>query len=375
MIGRTSTLVSGAGNFETSSRASFRSLASIIVNPPRPSLVSANGPSSPKYFSLGTRSQLQTNHERPVQAHSLVPATDLPAPLRRFVLAWGVMIVGLVGFWCCRPWLGTSAFNYGQLAVLVADLEDRLAALPAGAGMGAVHASAVSGVLCLVIGMQPRQFLVGERTAAGAPIPTFVGIVSTLSPARCCSGSCRDSCQSGTPWAFRLLDRDCWASSFLFLFARLDFHALVFRAMGFAVEKLWDCPIAATTLGDFWGRRWNRIVPGFLREVVFLPVSRRAGARVALLAVFLYSGLYHELLSFMARSGYGGPALLLAAMPRCAIENTRRMRRLLRGRLWLARAWTFAVIVLPVGLFLHPGLVHGYLVPMLVAGGVPGLER
>jgi hypothetical protein len=26
--------------------------------------------------------------------------TDLPAPVRRFVLAWALMIGGLVGFWC-----------------------------------------------------------------------------------------------------------------------------------------------------------------------------------------------------------------------------------------------------------------------------------
>ena len=58
-----------------------------------------------------------------------------------------------------------------------------------------------------------------------------------------------------------------------------------------------------------------------------------------------------------------------------ATENTRPARHLLRGRVWLARAWTFAVVFLPVGLFLQPGLVDGYLVPMLTAGGVPGLER
>jgi hypothetical protein len=146
--------------------------------------------------------------------------------------------------------------------------------------------------------------------------------------------------------------------------------------MGFAVEKLWDCPIAATTLGDFWGRRWNRLVPGFLREVIFLPLARRAGAKVALLAVFLYSGLYHEVFSFMARSGYGGPTLyFLLQWLGVATENTRPARRFFRGRLWLARAWTWAIIVMPVGLFLHPGLVHEYHVPMLVAAGVHGLER
>ena len=58
-----------------------------------------------------------------------------------------------------------------------------------------------------------------------------------------------------------------------------------------------------------------------------------------------------------------------------AVENTRPARRLLRGQPWLGRAWTAAVVILPVGLFLHPGLVDGYLVPMLVQAGVPGLER
>jgi hypothetical protein len=31
--------------------------------------------------------------------------------------------------------------------------------------------------------------------------------------------------------------------------------------------------------------------------------------------------------------------------------------------------------LLPIGLFLHPGLVDGYIVPFLVSANVPGLER
>ena len=162
---------------------------------------------------------------------------------------------------------------------------------------------------------------------------------------------------------------------FLELVARCDFWALIFRAMGFPVEKLWDCPIAATNLGDFWGRRWNRIVPGMLREVIFLPVARRAGARIALLAVFLYSGLYHEMLSFMTRSGYGGPTLyFLVQYLGVAIENSRPARRWLRGHPWLGRGWTWAVVILPVGLVVQPSLVEGYLIPILVKVGVPGLD-
>jgi hypothetical protein len=35
------------------------------------------------------------------------PTTHGRSIPQRYVLAWAVMIVGLVGFWCCRPFLGT----------------------------------------------------------------------------------------------------------------------------------------------------------------------------------------------------------------------------------------------------------------------------
>jgi len=308
------------------------------------------------------------------EAQPTMRTSELSAPLHRYVLAWGVMIGGLVGFWCCRPWMGTRAFNYGQLAVILGTWKiASLLCLPPQAWARFTPLRFLA--YCVWIGMQPRQFLAGQRTAADAPIPTVSGIVLNAVTGAVLLWLVPRILPIGTPWAVRF-----WVAlvgfCFLFLIARLDFAALIFRVLGFAVEKLWDCPIAATSLGDFWGKRWNRIVPCFLREVIFLPVARRAGAKVALLAVFLYSGLYHEAVSFMARAGYGGPALYF--MLQClgvTIENTRQARRLLRGRPWLARAWTFAIVLLPVGLFVHPGLVDGFLVPLLVAGGVPGLER
>jgi Membrane bound O-acyl transferase family len=306
-------------------------------------------------------------------AHAAMSPAKVRASLHRFVLAWTVMIGGLVGFWCCQPLLGTTAFNFGQLAVILATWKvASLLCLPPRAWARFTPLRLLA--YCVWIGMQPRQFLIGERSVANAPIPTWRGFALNAVTGAVLLWVLPRALPVWSPWVIRF-----WIAlvgfTFLFLVARLDFYAIIFRAMGFAVEKLWDCPIAATTLGDFWGRRWNRIVPGFLREVIFIPVARRAGAKVALLAVFLYSGLYHEGVSFMAQSGYGGPTLyFLLQCLGVAIENTRPARRLFLGRQWLARAWTIAIVVLPVGLFLHPGLVHGYLVPMLVAGGVPGLK-
>ena len=301
-------------------------------------------------------------------------ATYRPVPTRRFVLAWAVMIGGLVGFWCCRPWLGTAAFDYGQLAVLLGTWKvASLLCLPPGAWRRLTSLRLLA--YCLWPGMQPRQFLAGARPPAGSPVPTVRGFLLNALAGAALLWLAPRLMPAATPRAVRF-----WVAlvgfCFLFLVARLDFWTLIFRAMGFAVEKLWDCPLAATSLGDFWGRRWNRIVSGLLREVVFAPVARLAGARAALLAVFLYSGMYHEMVSVLARSGYGGPTLyFLVQYLGVAAESSRPGRLILQGRPRLGRAWTLAVVALPVGLLLHRGFVEGYLVPMLAEAGVPGLGR
>jgi hypothetical protein len=303
-----------------------------------------------------------------------MPTHRRSAPSRRFVLAWALLFGGLGGFWCCRPWLGTMVFNIGQFVVLIVTWKiAALLCLPPGAWARFTPLRLLA--YCFWISMQPKQFLVGEVTAAGAPVPSVSGIVLNALTGATLLWFVPRFLPAATPFAIRF-----WIAlvgwSFLGLFVRLDIGAMIFRAMGFPVEKVMDCPVAATTLGEFWGRRWNRIVPGMLREVFFFPVARWVGARAALFAVFLYSGFYHEGGSFLAGSGYGRPTLyFLLQFLGVAIENTRPARRLLQGFPWLGRAWTLAVIVLPVGLFLHTGLVNGYLVPMLVLAGVRGLEK
>jgi alginate O-acetyltransferase complex protein AlgI len=290
------------------------------------------------------------------------------------VLAWALMAGPLVGFWCLRPFLGIRAFSFGQLFVFLLIWKiASLLCLPTRAWARFTPLRFLA--YCVWYGMQPRQFLKGEVTAAHAPVPSVFGAILNGVTGAALLWFVPHLLPAVTPWVVRF-----WIAlvgmGFLTLFARLDVVTLVFRAIGFPVEKLMDCPVAATSLGDFWGRRWNRIVSGMLREVIFFPMSRWAGARVALLAVFLYSGLYHEGFSVMAGSGYGRPSLyFLIQYLGVAIENSRAARLLFQGHPWLGRAWAWAVVLLPVGLFLNPGLVNGILVPLLVQTGVPGLER
>jgi hypothetical protein len=296
-----------------------------------------------------------------------------PTPTHRFVIAWIILIGGLVGFWCCRPLLGTKAFNIGQFAVLVISWKvAALFCLPPGAW------KRFTGLRFLAYfiwpGMQPNQFLVGCTTAPGAPVPTVRSVLVNVLSGAALIWLAPRFLPSGTATGVRF-----WIGLIGFgflLIARYDLAALIFRAMGFAVEKAWDCPVAATSLGDFWGRRWNRLVSGSLREMIFFPAARRAGPSVALLAVFLYSALYHEIFSFLAGSGYGGPALyFLVQYAGLATEYSRPGRRLFRSRPWVARAWTWIVVVLPIGLFLRPGIVKSLLIPLLEAAGVPGLTK
>ena len=299
---------------------------------------------------------------------------DLAISTRRLALAWTVLVGGLAGVWCCRPWLDPTTFNYAQLIALMLSWKvASLIALPPAEWTRFTPLRFLA--YCFWIGMQPRPFLKGQSLAPGAPISTVSALLLNAATGATLVWLVPHFLPASTPLAIRF-----WIAlvgfTFLGLFARLDVWALLFRWMGFPVEKFWDCPVAATTLGDFWGRRWNRLVSGLLRDVLFFPLARRVGARIALFAVFLYSGFYHEAVSFMTGSGYGGPMLyFLLQYAGVAIENVRPVRRWLQAHPWLSRLWTAAVVVLPVGLFLQQAFLEEYLLPMLVDLGVPGLGR
>jgi alginate O-acetyltransferase complex protein AlgI len=295
------------------------------------------------------------------------------APLWRYVLAWTVMVGGLAGVWGGRPWLDATTFIWAQFVVLLVTWKfASLLCLPPGTWPRFTPLRFLA--YCIWYGMQPQQFLRGFTPTLGTPVPTIRGLVLNIAGGALLVWGVPYLLPDATPLTVRF-----WiamAGFTLFLIARFDLYGLVFRAVGIPVEKLWDCPIAATTLGEFWGRRWNRVVSGMAREIIFFPVARLTGAKVALFAVFLYSGVYHEIASFMTQSGYGGPtAYFLLQYVGVAIESIRPVRRHLQRHPWMGRAWTIAVVLLPVGLLFQPALVDEFLMPLMVRTGVPGLSE
>ncbi len=151
------------------------------------------------------------------------------------------------------------------------------------------------------------------------------------------------------------------------------FHLLscFWRSVGVEAKPLMHWPLTARSIGDFWGQRWNTAFRDLTHRFLFRPLIARIGARPAIAAGFLFSGLIHEVvISLPADGGYGGPTLFFAIQG-CAMlaEKSTVGRRLGSGR--GPRGWLFALFVLvaPVGLLFHPPFVSEIVVPFLRAMG------
>ncbi|VVB17394.1 unnamed protein product [Arabis nemorensis] len=82
--------------------------------------------------------------------------------------------------------------------------------------------------------------------------------------------------------------------------------ALLSTFLGCEIEPVFNEPYLATSLQDFWSRRWNLMVPAVLRPTVHIPLQRFSARflgpnqafHAGVLATFLVSGLMHELIYF-----------------------------------------------------------------------------
>ena len=120
------------------------------------------------------------------------------------------------------------------------------------------------------------------------------------------------------------------------------------RRRGHDVKPLMNCPVAAASVTEFWGKRWNLGFRDLAHTTIFKPLHRRFGKAAAISAVFLISGLAHELvITVPARGGYGGPTVYFLLQALCmAMERGCPFKR--NGIVWRIRAWIFLVFPLPL---------------------------
>ncbi|OEL23936.1 hypothetical protein BAE44_0015045 [Dichanthelium oligosanthes] len=85
---------------------------------------------------------------------------------------------------------------------------------------------------------------------------------------------------------------------YCFLDLVLPFMAAAGSAIGMELEPQFDKPYLASSLRDFWGRRWNLMASAILRPSVYGPVRARAGRAAGVFATFVVSGLMHEAMTW-----------------------------------------------------------------------------
>jgi alginate O-acetyltransferase complex protein AlgI len=113
---------------------------------------------------------------------------------------------------------------------------------------------------------------------------------------------------ASTPWRPILLMFVPMSLGFHFGALRVLKGAL--RAAGFPVKTLFPNVLETRGIGDFWSKRWNVGYSQMMQRLVGRPVQGRLGESAGVMAVFLGSGVLHELaITLPVRSGFGLPTL------------------------------------------------------------------
>jgi hypothetical protein len=103
----------------------------------------------------------------------------------------------------------------------------------------------------------------------------------------------------------------------MFIPLSIGFHFGVLRILkgtlryyGFPVRTLFPNPLATHGIADFWSRRWNVGYSQMMQRIVGRPVEAIAGKSAGVMAVFICSGLLHEIaITLPVMSGFGLPTL------------------------------------------------------------------
>jgi alginate O-acetyltransferase complex protein AlgI len=152
-------------------------------------------------------------------------------------------------------------------------------------------------------------------------------------------------------------------------FGLFQIIACVWQALGVTAEPIMRAPLRSTSLGEFWGKRWNLGFRRLAHELIFRPTYRDLGIGGAGFLVFVVSGLIHDLvISLPARAGYSLPTLYFVLQGTgVTIEHSRfgKSLGLARG----VRGWCFMIVFLvgPVFWLFHPWFVDRVILPFMQA--------
>ncbi|CAH2069876.1 unnamed protein product [Thlaspi arvense] len=147
---------------------------------------------------------------------------------------------------------------------------------------------------------------------------------------------------------------------------------LVIITLGCDLEPQFNEPYLATSLQDFWGRRWNLMVCAILRSAVYNPVRRVCeylmssdyAMLIGLLATFLVSGVAHEVVFFyITREMPTGEVTLFFVLHGVCTATEKAVKRTAFARRWVvsqavSRFLTVGFVIVTGGWLFFPQFVR-----------------
>jgi hypothetical protein len=136
----------------------------------------------------------------------------------------------------------------------------------------------------------------------------------------------------------------------------LGFFEFIYRAGGLHPPILHQAPILSRSLNEFWGRRWNRIVGGWLFATFYRPLALRGQPILGTFAAFAASAVLHMYFTWAAAGAADAARMgsfFLLQFPLLVLEQKLRLGR---ARPTWQRLWTLGCLLATSPLFIEPML-------------------
>jgi hypothetical protein len=124
------------------------------------------------------------------------------------------------------------------------------------------------------------------------------------------------------------------------------------------IYPIHETPIVSQSLGEFWGKRWNRWVQDWLRDVASL--VRRRPLFLRLCFIFFCSGLFHEVMFnlpywLIYQKSFFGTMVLYFLIQAAGLWIDKRF--VYRAPAFVQRLYLWAIVLLPSPIFLNTPLL------------------
>jgi len=162
---------------------------------------------------------------------------------------------------------------------------------------------------------------------------------------------------------------------FLLHFGVFRLLAHFWQQCGICAQPLMRMPVAAKSLGEFWGKRWNVAFRDVSFGLFFRGFRQNFGLRAATMLTFIASGLIHDLvISVPAGGGYGLPTAYFTLQGAGLLLEHSHLGACagLRGG-WRGRLFAWTIVAAPVFILFPSPFILRVIIPFMCAtGALPG---